>query len=101
MGLIRTTILGAAALACTPAPTPAAQAQDFFSALFGGFGRARAPYVSMPFANDDGSVPVQRGPRYAAARRFVSAPATAVISRSPHPTMPAGLRPATASARRA
>jgi hypothetical protein len=64
MGLIRTTILGAAALACTPVLAPAAQAQDFFSALFGGFGRARAPYVSMPFANDDGSVPVQRGPRY-------------------------------------
>jgi hypothetical protein len=70
MGLIRTTILGAAALACTPVLAPAAQAQDFFSALFGGFGRARAPYVSMPFANDDGSVPVQRGPRYGGGQAF-------------------------------
>jgi len=70
MGLIRITLLGAAALACTPALAPAAQAQDFFSALFGGFGRARAPYVSMPFANDDGSVPVQRGPRYGGGPAF-------------------------------
>jgi len=47
---------------------PAAQAQDFFSALFGGMGRrAPQPYVSMPFANEDGSVPAPRGemrPRY-------------------------------------
>jgi hypothetical protein len=53
--------LGAAALVCASALAPAAQAQDFFSALFGGMGRARAPYISMPFANDDGTVPVQRG----------------------------------------
>jgi uncharacterized protein DUF2865 len=53
----------AAALLCVSALTPAAQAQDFFSALFGGFGRARAPqpYISMPFANEDGSIPAQRG----------------------------------------
>jgi Protein of unknown function (DUF2865) len=60
---------GAAALVCATALAPPAQAQDFFSQLFGGFGggRARQPYISMPFANDDGSV-VQRGemrPRYA------------------------------------
>jgi hypothetical protein len=50
----------AVALLCASAP--AAQAQDFFSTLFGGFGRARAPqpYVSMPFANEDGSIPAQR-----------------------------------------
>ena len=59
---------GAAALVCASALAPAAQAQDFFSQLFGGFGggRARQPYISMPFANDDGSV-IQRGemrPRY-------------------------------------
>jgi hypothetical protein len=53
-------ILGVAALTCASALAPAAQAQDFFSALFGGLMRGRAPYVSMPFANDDGSVPVQR-----------------------------------------
>ena len=63
--------LGAAALVSAFALAPAAQAQDFFSALFGGMGGGRArqqPYVSMPFAGDDGSVPVQRRemrPRYA------------------------------------
>ena len=60
MGLRRMTAL-AVALVCASALAPAAQAQDFFSALFGGMGRARAPYISMPFANDDGTVPVQRG----------------------------------------
>jgi Protein of unknown function (DUF2865) len=53
----------ALALLFASALAPAAQAQDFFSQLFGGFGRARAPqpYVSMPFANDDGSIPAPRG----------------------------------------
>ena len=65
----RLATLGAAALVCTSALAPTAQAQDFFSALFGGMGggRARQPYVSMPFAGDDGAVPVQRRemrPRY-------------------------------------
>ena len=32
--------------------TPAAQAQNFFSTLFGGFGRSRAPTIRMPFAGD-------------------------------------------------
>jgi len=64
-------MLATAALVCASALAPAAQAQDFFSALFGGMGGGRArqqPYVSMPFAGDDGSVPVQRRemrPRYA------------------------------------
>jgi hypothetical protein len=53
--------LGAAALLCAFALAPAAQAQDFFSALFGGMGRVRGHYVPLPFANDDGSMPVQRG----------------------------------------
>lgn len=61
MGVSRMAILGAVALAGAAALAPAAQAQDFFSALFGGMGRARTPYISMPFANEDGSVPVQRG----------------------------------------
>ncbi len=53
----------AMALLFASALAPAAQAQDFFSQLFGGFGRARAPqpYVSMPFANEDGSIPAPRG----------------------------------------
>ena len=60
MGVSRMAILGAVVLAGASALAPAAQAQDFFSALFGGIGRAKSPYVSLPFANDDGSVPVQR-----------------------------------------
>ena len=66
MGVRRLAAMGAAALACAFALAPVAQAQDFFSALFGGMGRGRAPYVSLPFANDDGSMPVQRGE----ARRY-------------------------------
>jgi hypothetical protein len=62
-------VLGAAALLCATALAPAAQAQDFFSALFGGIGRrAPQPYISMPFANEDGSIPAPRSelrPRYA------------------------------------
>ena len=59
MGM-RTAALGAAVLACVSALAPAAQAQDFFSALFGGMGRSRQPYISLPFAGDDGSMPVRR-----------------------------------------
>ena len=52
----------AAMLLCATMLAPAAQAQDFFSALFGGMGRrAPQPYVSMPFANEDGSIPAPRG----------------------------------------
>lgn len=61
--------LGAAALLCASALAPAAQAQDFFSALFGGIGRrAPQPYISMPFASEDGSIPASRSemrPRHA------------------------------------
>ena len=52
MGIRRIAVLGAAALACASALTPAAQAQDFFSALFGGFGRSRAPMIRQPFGNE-------------------------------------------------
>jgi hypothetical protein len=53
---------GAAALVCASVLAPAAQAQDFFSQLFGGFARPRhQPYIQMPFANDDGQVPAPRG----------------------------------------
>ncbi|MET0678194.1 MAG: DUF2865 domain-containing protein [Bradyrhizobium sp.] len=49
-------VLGAAALA------PAAQAEDFFSQLFGGgVARPRQPYIAMPFADDDGQVRAPRG----------------------------------------
>jgi hypothetical protein len=46
--------LGAAALLCASALAPAAQAQDFFSQLFGGFGRSRAPQIRLPFAGEGG-----------------------------------------------
>ena len=65
----RLAALGVAALVSVSALAPAAQAEDFFSALFGGMGsRTRQPYISMPFANEDGSIPAPRGemrPRYA------------------------------------
>ena len=52
---------GAAALMCASILAPAAQAQDFFSQLFGGVSRPRPqPYIQMPFADDDGQV---RAPR--------------------------------------
>lgn len=63
-------------LACGAAPlltiaslglvlTPPAHAEDFFSALFGGFGRRPPPQIQMPFANDD-------APRYDAPRQRAS-----------------------------
>ena len=59
---------GAAAL-CLAAIAPAAQAQDFFSQLFGGFGRGRI--FRMPF--DDGYAPpmpqVER-PRYSGGQAY-------------------------------
>ena len=55
---------GAAALVCASALAPAAQAQDFFSQLFGGFGPpAPAAYIQMPFADDDGQVYAPRRER--------------------------------------
>lgn len=42
---------------------PAAQAQDFFSQLFGGFMQGRPPVIRMPF--DDGPAPVPRAERRA------------------------------------
>lgn len=33
--------------------SPPAHAEDFFSALFGGFGRRPPPQIQMPFANED------------------------------------------------
>jgi hypothetical protein len=59
---IRRSAVGAAAVLCLSLAS-AAQAQDFFSQLFGGFGRSRGPVIRMPF--DDGP-PAQRseGRRY-------------------------------------
>ena len=65
--------LGVVTLLAVSALVPAAQAQDFFSALFGGLagGRSRAPYISMPFANDDGQVtPRAERPRYGGGQAY-------------------------------
>jgi hypothetical protein len=53
---------------------PAAHAEDFFSALFGGFGRRPAPQIQMPFSNDD-------MPRYDAPRQRVYGGGTAYCVR--------------------
>src|SRR6188472_2190031 len=73
MGARRMAMLGAAVLMSASVLAPAAQAQDFFSALFGGLSRGRVPYVSMPFASEDGSMPAPRGetrPRYGGGQVF-------------------------------
>lgn len=65
----RRLVLGAvAALGVFAVSAPAVQAQDFFSALFGGLGRgpSRAPMMRMPFASE-GDSSTQRSearPRY-------------------------------------
>jgi hypothetical protein len=46
--------LGVAALLGASAIAPVAQAEDFFSALFGGGGRSRGPSIQLPFANEGG-----------------------------------------------
>ena len=73
----RITALGAAALLCASALAPAAQAQDFFSALFGGFGgRPRQPYISRPYISlpfsDGGPVAPQQveRPRYSGGQAY-------------------------------
>lgn len=49
--IMRRTLAAAAVLAAVLLP-PAAQAQDFFSGLFGGFGRPRAPAIQLPFSEN-------------------------------------------------
>ena len=48
---------------CALALAPSAQAEDFLSALFGGFGggRTRAPAVQSPFANEGGAIAAPQG----------------------------------------
>lgn len=54
MRAVKVAAWGAAALACASAFGPAAQAQDFFSQMFGGFDRGpQRGYIRMPFADDD------------------------------------------------
>ncbi len=48
---------------CALALAPSAEAEDFLSALFGGFGggRPRAPAVQSPFANEGGAIAAPQG----------------------------------------
>ena len=47
---------------CALALAPNAQAEDFLSALFGGFGgRPQAPAVRLPFANEGGAIAAPQG----------------------------------------
>jgi Protein of unknown function (DUF2865) len=67
--------LGTVAIACATTLAPAAQAEDFLSALFGAFGgaRQRMPSIPLPFANegDATSVPqVGTRPRYAGGQAY-------------------------------
>ena len=69
---VRLLALGTAAIACVSTLAPAAQAEDFLSALFGAFGaRPRMPAIPLPFANegDATSVPQAR-PRYAGGQAY-------------------------------
>lgn len=47
--------LGAAAALVAVALAPAAQAEDFLSALFGAFGRPQAPATPLPYASEGNS----------------------------------------------
>ena len=68
--------LGGAILLAAVTTTPSAQAQDFFSRLFGGFGvnRPQPPMTPLPYAgednNPDGSVPRARGYAYGGGQAY-------------------------------
>jgi hypothetical protein len=58
---VRLIVLGTAAALGASVTAPAAQAEDFLSALFGAFGarRHQAPAVALPFAGEDNSLAPQ------------------------------------------
>ena len=60
-------LMGAAAALGVVALAPAAQAQDFFSNLFGGFGRSPAPSIQMPLGDN---FQAQPRPRYGSGQAF-------------------------------
>src|SRR4051794_24757448 len=51
--------LGVAAVLCASAGAGVAQAEDFFSALFGGFGRSHTRSMQLPFANEGSPMATQ------------------------------------------
>jgi hypothetical protein len=65
----RQVALGVVAALCASALIPAAQAEDFFSALFGGFGggRSHGPSIPLPFANEGNPFVPQGYPRLRAS----------------------------------
>jgi hypothetical protein len=65
----RRLVLGGAAALCLLAPASVAQAEDFFSALFGGFGggRPQAPAIPLPYAGEGNAVAQQGEARPRAA----------------------------------
>jgi hypothetical protein len=62
---VRLIALGAAAVLGASLMAPAAQAEDFLSALFGAFGagRPQAPAIALPFASEDNSLAPQNDAR--------------------------------------
>jgi hypothetical protein len=71
----RLLVLGAAVLFAVPALAPAAQAEDFLSALFGAFGggRPHAPSMPLPFASEgEANAPgaVEPRPRFAGGQAY-------------------------------
>jgi hypothetical protein len=67
-------LLGAAILLCAPALTPAAQAEDFLSALFGAFGAGHhmpSPSMPLPFASEGGAnAPADARPHFAGGQAY-------------------------------
>ena len=62
---VRRAALGGAVVLCASSLVPSVRAEDFFSALFGGFGgRHGGPQIIMPFINE-GTPPGDARPRYA------------------------------------
>jgi hypothetical protein len=62
---LRLIAVGAAAVLGASLVAPAAQAEDFLSALFGAFGarRPQAPAIALPFASEDNSLNPQNDAR--------------------------------------
>jgi Protein of unknown function (DUF2865) len=61
----------AVTLSGVAAAVPAAQAQDFFSQLFGGFGRGRPPVIRFPFSEYGRAVvPQVERPRYGGGQAY-------------------------------
>jgi hypothetical protein len=67
-------LLGAAILLCVPALAPAAQAEDFLSALFGAFGARHhmpSPSMPLPFASEgEANAPADARPHFVGGQAY-------------------------------